>query len=66
MKPRDPITELKAFVARYPTQQAAAQAIGISPPMMVDLLRGRRTFSERVLGQLGLTRIVVRKPAAAA
>ena len=64
MKPRDPLTELKVFVAQYPTQQAAAAALGVSPPMMVDLLRGRRGFSERMLARLGLERIVVRKAVA--
>ena len=64
MKPRDPLIELKAFVARYPTQQAAAAALEISPPMLVDLLRSRRSFSARVLARLGLERVVVRKAVA--
>lgn len=59
-KMKDPQAELKQFVSKHSTQQAAAQALGIAPSHLTDLLRGRRTFSEAMLAKLGLRRAVVR------
>ena len=55
----EPLTTLKAFVARYPTQSAAAGALGIRPSYLSDLLLNRRTFSPMILNRLGLRRAVV-------
>ena len=67
MKQKDPSEVLAAFVARYPTQQAAAEALDIVPSHLTDLLRNRRTFSDAMLGKLGLKRAVIedRHPAKA-
>lgn len=59
----NPRAALKAFVQRYPTQSAGAKALGISAPYLVDLLRGRRALSPRLLKRLGLRRVVVRAEA---
>ena len=55
---RKPRYYLEAFVARYPTQQAAAKTLGISQSYLNALLRGRRTFSIRMLKKLGLRRTI--------
>ena len=59
MKELDPRERLKAFVARFPTQKAAAQALGISNVYVSDLLNGRRDINNRMLAKLGLRRTVV-------
>ena len=51
---RNPITELRAEVAKYRTQQEAAKALGISPQYLTDLLKGRRSFSYKMLQKLDL------------
>lgn len=55
------IAKLKALVKQHSSQQAAAEALGITPQYFGDLLRGRRECSEKVLAKLGLRRIVVPK-----
>ena len=40
--------ELHDALARYPTQQAAAQSWGLSPQFVCDMARGRRRVSYRV------------------
>jgi hypothetical protein len=61
MKNRDPLVALEQFVARHPTQAAAAVALGLSQSYLCDLLAGRRAFSDRVLALLGLKRVVVQR-----
>lgn len=56
-KPTDPLKELQAFVAKYPTKVAAADALGIGQPYLHDLLEGNRNFSDNILEKLGLARI---------
>ncbi len=56
-----PITVLRVFVANYPTQIAAAAALGIKPSYLTDLLYGRRLFSANILKKLGLKRMIVRE-----
>lgn len=51
---------LQAVREKYPTQRAAAKALGITPSYLHDLLHGRRTFSAAVLAKLGLRRTVVK------
>ena len=60
VKELDPLTELRAFVARYPTQAAAAAALAISQSYLSDLLAGRRHISDAMLNKLGLTRKLVK------
>ncbi len=62
MREIDPADALRAFVARYPTAQAAAAALGITPSYLVDLRRGRRAFSARMLAALGLRSAAVAAP----
>ncbi len=59
----NPAERLEAFVAKYPTQRAAAEALKISGPYLSDLLRGRREISDAILSSLGLDRIVVERSA---
>ena len=54
----DPVTVLRAFVARYDTRQAAARDMGVSSVYLGDLLGGRRKFSDRILAKLKLRRVV--------
>lgn len=61
LKEVDPLTELRAFVARYRLQKEAAAALGISPNYLSDLLLGRRDLSETLLRALNLRATVVRK-----
>ena len=49
-----PIHELRAVVARHPTQRAAAKALRISPTLLTDLLKRRRAISAKLLRRLGL------------
>lgn len=51
--PRTRREALDAFVAQFPTQKAAAQALGIAGPTLTDILRGRRSITERVLAKMG-------------
>mgnify|MGYP001611010741 CR=1 FL=1 len=63
LKEVDPLTELQRYVAQYPTQTAAAAALGITKMYLTDLLLGRRGISETILEKLGLRETVVRKAA---
>lgn len=57
----NPTERLEAHVARYRTQREAAAALGITQPYLSDLLQGRRTFSDAILGKLGLRWAVVKE-----
>jgi transcriptional regulator with XRE-family HTH domain len=59
MKEIDPLARLQAFVAKHPTQGAAADALEISGAYLSDLLKGRREPSPAILERLGLRRVVV-------
>lgn len=50
--------KLAAHVTRFDTQALAAKNLGISAQYLGDLLKGRRTFSESILGKLGLKRSI--------
>lgn len=53
------LDRLHKFVAKYPTQKAAADALGIKPAYLSDLVNVRRDLSEKILKKLGLKRAVV-------
>lgn len=55
----DAFKVLQTFVAKYPTQKAAAEALGIKPVYLSDVLRERRAVSPNILAKLGLKRTVV-------
>ena len=55
----NPLITLRAFVSHYPTQKAAAAALGIQAVYLGDMLRGRRQIGPPVLARLGLRRAVV-------
>jgi plasmid maintenance system antidote protein VapI len=57
----EPLSILTAFVLKYPTQSLAAQALGIRPTYLSDLLLGRRAFSPRMLAKLGLKTIIIQE-----
>jgi DNA-binding transcriptional regulator YdaS (Cro superfamily) len=50
---------LRALVREHGSQKAVARYLGVSDPMVGDLLMGRRKFSDKMLAKIGLTRIVV-------
>jgi antitoxin component HigA of HigAB toxin-antitoxin module len=60
MKVVDPVQVLRTFVAKYPSQRAAAAALQVSQAYLSDLLNGRRALSANILSQLGLKQIVVK------
>ncbi len=55
----DAVIHLKKFVARYPTQRAAAEALGVSRQFLVMMLGRKEPVSPRVLRQLGLRTTIV-------
>lgn len=57
----DPRGVLYNYVDKYPTQAAAAKALGITPAYLSDLVNGRRDLSDKMLTKLGLRRTVVPK-----
>ena len=57
--PIDVHRELRAFLSKYPTQKAAAQAIGVSQPFLHDVVAGHRRPSGKILAALGLTELRV-------
>lgn len=52
--PRDDpaLTLLRAFVARYPTQRAAAAALGMTPSGLCDVLKRRNPVSPALASRL--------------
>ena len=56
-KSLDGYVVLEAFVARYPTQKAAAEALQMSQAYLTDLLRRKRGLSASVLARLGLVKV---------
>jgi transcriptional regulator with XRE-family HTH domain len=59
LKEVDPRQRLRKVVARYPTQQDAAAALGIAPSYLSDMLAGKRNVSDRILAWIGLRPTVV-------
>jgi plasmid maintenance system antidote protein VapI len=57
--PINPAIALRERVAQYPTQKAAAAALKISPSLLTDILKHRRSFSDALLRRLGLTRRII-------
>ena len=55
----DAVARLRALCKEAGTQQDAAKRLGCSAPHVVDLLRGRRRFSDAMLEKLGLRRTVI-------
>ena len=56
----DPVQQLRKLVKTLGTQRAAAGALGVGPSIVNDMLSGKRGVSKKVLGKLGLKRVVVR------
>lgn len=52
----DALELLQRTVAKHKTKRAAAEALGISPPYLHDLLQGKRDLSDKILKRLGLSR----------
>ncbi len=53
----DALDRLHRFVERYPNKKAAADALGITPPYLNDLINMRRDISDQMLEKLGLKRV---------
>jgi DNA-binding transcriptional regulator YdaS (Cro superfamily) len=49
---------LEAFVSRFETQKAAAEALGISTSYLNDILKSNRPIPSHVLDRIGLERVV--------
>lgn len=54
------IIKLRAQVKVSGNQKRAAEALGISPQYMTDLLKGRRMAGDNLLEKLGLRKKLVR------
>lgn len=61
MKQSDPDATLRAFIARFPTKRAAAQALGVSWSYLYGVLHGFHRPSDAVLAKLGLERVVIQR-----
>lgn len=59
--PLDPMTALKAHIAKFPSQAKAAESIGMSQQLLSQVIRGKIGFSDTLLDKLGLRRVVVSK-----
>lgn len=55
----NPLDVLRLYVGQFHTQREAAEALGITPAYLSDVLHERRLFSKEMLAKLGLERIVV-------
>jgi hypothetical protein len=53
---------LRAECAKAGSQKAWAEAHGISPAYLSDVMTGRREPSDSILGPLGLKRVVSYEP----
>ncbi len=63
MKDIDPFERLEAHVGQFDTLTAAAASLGITKQYLSDILRNHRDITPRVLGKLGLTRVIVKERA---
>ncbi len=59
MKETDPLKKLRAVVAKYPSQKAAAEALRVPQSYLSDVLHERRPFSAHLLTAIGLRRAIV-------
>ena len=58
----DPVEVLRQRVALAGDQRKFAETNGVSAQHVSDVLRGQRRPGPRMLGILGLTRIIIRDP----
>ena len=61
MKDIDSFAELERFCQQYDTLTEAAAALAITKQYLSDILRNHRDITPRVLGKLGLKRVVVKE-----
>lgn len=61
MKSDTPQAALKRLVKNSNSQADAARQLEISQPYLIDLLRGRRNFSEAMADKLGFRRVWIAK-----
>lgn len=57
LKPMDAERRLRDFIKGYPSNAAAARALGISRGTLYDVQSGRRTLSPRLQKAIGVKRI---------
>lgn len=50
------VAALRRLVDKAESQRAAAERLNVVPSLVSELLKGRRRFSDRMLGKLGLRR----------
>jgi hypothetical protein len=56
----NPRSFLQIYVREFPSQAAAARAMGISRSYLNHILAGRKSFSESILDKIGLKRVLVK------
>ena len=59
MTPQDPIQAIRLKAEQHGSVAAFAREAGLAPSYVHDVLRQRRPVSDKLLGALGLTRVVV-------
>ena len=52
---------LRTKIKQMKTQKAAADALGITPQYLSDMVNSRRDFSERILDKIGLENCYIDK-----
>lgn len=60
MTPKDPIDALDEAATKHGSVSAFARSAGLPPSYVHDVISGRRPASEKLLGALGLKRVVVK------
>ncbi len=55
----DALDRLRTFVAKYPTQREAADALGVSKQYLTQMLARVDPISDRILHQLGLRKTII-------
>ena len=60
VKTFNPTQALRAWVARFPSQKQAAEALQVSQPYLSDLVNARRDVPDRMLERIGLRKVYVK------
>lgn len=59
-KQTNPLAVLADMEKKHGSRKALAAALGYSAPYLTDVFHGRRSITDKMLGKLGLSRVVVR------
>ncbi len=58
----DAFERLQKFIAQYPTQREAADALGVSKQYVTQMVAQVVPISDRILHQLGLRKTIIAAP----